>query len=103
MSKHFTGPLTETMFYVLMALMRETMCGIEIGAYVENVTEGRVRIGPGTLYTILAKFSEETWIREVQVSGRKRTYAITELGKEGYLAEVQRLRRCLCDAEEANR
>ena len=46
-------PLTEAMFYVLMAFRRGELCGTEIAAAVERRTEGRVRLGPGTLYTIL--------------------------------------------------
>ena len=54
---------------------------------------------PATLYTILAKFEKEKYIRETAVDGRKRTYAITEKGLAAYDAELLRLRRCLTDAE----
>ena len=63
-------PLTEAMFYVLMAFRRGELCGTEIAAAVERRTEGRVRLGPGTLYTILGRFLEEELIREVSVHGR---------------------------------
>ena len=43
------APLTEAMFYVLMALRRGEGCGTEIAAWTERCTEGRVRLGPGTL------------------------------------------------------
>lgn len=43
------APLTEAMFYVLMALRRGEVCGTEIAAWTERCTEGRVRLGPGTL------------------------------------------------------
>ena len=66
------------MFYVLMSFMGKEMCGIEIAEFVERKTKGRVRLGPGTLYTILGKFEEEHFIEEIQVEGRKRTYRITE-------------------------
>ena len=58
-----------------------------------------VEPGPATLYTILAKFEKEKYIRETAVDGRKRTYAITEKGLAAYDAELLRLRRCLTDAE----
>ena len=51
------APLTEAMFYVLMALRRGELCGTEIAAWAERCTEGRVRLGPGTLYTIFEAFS----------------------------------------------
>lgn len=64
------APLTEAMFYVLMALRRGELCGTEIAAWAERCTEGRVRLGPGTLYTILGRFLEEGFIQETSVQGR---------------------------------
>ena len=90
--------LTESMFYVLMALSGGTMCGIDIADFAERKTLGRVRLGPATLYTVLAKFVKEKYIREVEVEGRKRTYEMTERGREAYLTEIERLRHCLDDA-----
>ena len=49
MSGREKGPLTEPMYYVLMAFLDREMCGTEIGAFVERKTAGRVRLGPGTL------------------------------------------------------
>ena len=74
------GTLTESMFYVLMSFFRGQMCGIEITEFVERKTHGRVRLGPGTLYTLLGKFQEEGLIRETEIQGRKRSYQITEAG-----------------------
>ena len=97
------GQLTESMFYVLMAFSHCARCGAEVSAYVEQRTDGRVRLGPGTLYTILAKFEEVGYLRETEVSGRRRTYEITQAGWEAYQNELTRLRLCLTDAEqEAN-
>ncbi|MGI6028155.1 MAG: PadR family transcriptional regulator [Candidatus Heteroscillospira sp.] len=93
-------PMTEAMFYTLMAFQKQEICGTEIAAYVSDRTDGRVRLGPGTLYTILAKFLEEKLITETAVDGRKRTYAITESGREAYKSELARLRQCIFDAEE---
>ena len=56
-------------------------------------------LGPGTLYTILAKFQEEGLIREAAVEGRKRTYAITERGRALFRQELSRLRLCVADGE----
>lgn len=92
--------LTESMFYVLMAFRLGEMCGIDIADFIDRYTEGRVKIGPATLYTILAKFEKEKYICETAVEGRKRTYVITDRGAEAYEMEVARLRRCVADAEE---
>lgn len=97
MPKQALDSLTETMFYVLMALYRSEKCGIDIAAWIEEKTSNRLRLGPATLYTILAKFEKEKLIRETKVEGRKRTYAITDYGRQAYREEVARLRRCLED------
>lgn len=48
------------------------MCGTEITEFVERKTRGRVKLGPGTLYTLLGKFQDEKLIQETEVDGRKR-------------------------------
>ena len=94
------GPLTEPMFYVLMAFLHGEMCGIDVSDFVEKKTRGRVKLGPGTLYTLLNKFQDEALIEEIDVEGRKRTYRLTAKGREAYEEELERLRACLRDAEE---
>ncbi len=93
--------LTETMLYVLMAFHSGEMCGTDVADFIERLTDGRVQIGPATLYTILGKFEKEKYIKETSVEGRKRTYAITEKGREACRAELARLRQCVADAEKA--
>jgi DNA-binding PadR family transcriptional regulator len=99
MGRKILETLTESMFYVLMALLRQARCGTEIADFVAARTKSRVRLGPGTLYTILAKFEEVGLIRETAVEGRKRTYELTDAGKKLYDAECDRLRRCIRDAD----
>ena len=88
------GPLTEPMFYVLMSFLKRDMCGTEITEFVARKTRDRVRLGPGTLYTLLGKF------QETEVDGRKRTYRLTGKGRAVFQEELDRLRACLNDAEE---
>ncbi len=90
--------LTESMFYVLMALLQGEMCGMDMAAFVEERTRGRVILGPATLYTILGKFEKEKYIKEVRVEGRKRTYRITDKGRKAFDEELARLRQCVRDA-----
>ena len=104
MPKKAMESLTESMFYVLMAFLTRPMCGIEAAEFVETLTQGRVQVGPATLYTILGKFEKEGYLQETAVEGRRRTYALTEAGLARYQEEIARLRSCLADAErEANR
>ena len=49
----------------------------------------------------MGKFEKEKWIREMEVEGRKRTYSITDKGVSAYEHEVERLRMCVRDAEDA--
>ena len=102
MPKKAMETLTESMFYVLMAFSKRPMCGIEISEFIERKTVGRVLMGPATLYTILGKFEKEKYIREIEVTGRKRTYCITQKGMDAYNDEVTRLKQCILDAEGAD-
>ena len=90
--------LTEQMFYILLCLKNEC-CGMDIMEKVFQMTEGRISVGPGTLYTILAKFQEEGLIRETAVEGRKRTYAITDRGRALFRQELSRLKLCVADGD----
>ena len=94
--------LTESMFYVLMALMQGPMCGIDIADFIEKRTKSRLQMGPATLYTILGKFEKEKYIRELSVEGRKRPYEITGKGFDAYRDELKRLKQCVLDAEGGN-
>ena len=95
--------LTESMFYVLLALWRQERCGTEIAAYVRQLTEGRVALGPGTLYAILGKFQEEELIRETRSQGRMRVYRITENGRALFRREMENMRRCVGDGQREMR
>lgn len=101
MPKKAMDGLTESMFYVLMAFSRGEMCGIDVAEDIRQRTNGRVHMGPATLYTILGKFEREKYIEEISVDGRKRTYQITEKGRRAYLDELARLNCCIEDAKRA--
>lgn len=98
MPKKAMETLTESMYYTLMAFRLGPMCGADVMAFVESWTEGRVQMGPATLYTILGKFEKEGYLQEVSVEGRKRTYRITDKGLAAYQDERTRLARCIDDA-----
>lgn len=82
MPKQALESLTESMFYLLMALTQGERCGTEITAFAAEITAGRVKIGPATLYTLLGKFEKEGLIAETSVLGCKRYYQITPAGAE---------------------
>lgn len=99
MPKKSLNPLTEPMYYVLLCLAQKNMSGTEISEYVRGLTSDRVRLGPGTLYAILSTFQEEKIIERMKPEGRRIPYQITAKGRELFQEEVNRLRRCLADAE----
>lgn len=82
--------LTEPMFYILLCL-REECCGTDVMAQVAALTHDRVTMGPGTLYNLLDSFQQAGMIRETCVAGRKRSYLITDKGRETLAAEYRRL------------
>lgn len=90
--------LTEPMYYILLALVREN-CGVDIMNSVDRISKGRIKVGPGTLYALLGKFEKEKMIRETKVEGRKRSYIITSKGMEILEEERERLRTLVRDGE----
>ena len=58
---------------------------------VETISNGRIRVGPGTLYTLLRKFQQAGLIRETSVEGRKISYIITDDGINTLKEEYDRL------------
>ena len=97
MPKQALESLTESMFYLLMALTQGERCGTEITAFAAEITAGRVKIGPATL----GKFEKEGLIAETSVLGCKRYYQITPAGRAAYTAECTRLQLCLQNAAAA--
>ena len=82
--------LSEPMYYILLALTEEC-CGVDIMKKVETISNGRIRVGPGTLYTLLRKFQQAGLIRETSVEGRKISYIITDDGINTLKKEYDRL------------
>ena len=84
--------LTEQMFYILLCL-KDECCGMDIMSRVDQLTFGRVRVGPGTLYNLLEQFAEAGFIRQTKVEGRRRSYILTDKGRTTLRDEYDRLRR----------
>ena len=82
--------LTEPMYYILLTLTEEC-CGVDIMEKVKEISHGRVVVGPGTLYAMLAKFEENGVIQMTASEGRRKSYIITEVGREMLQKEYDRL------------
>lgn len=88
--------LTEQMFYTLLCL-KEECYGMDILDRVPTMTSQRVHVGSGTLYTLLEQFLEAEMIRETKVEGRRRSYILTDKGREMLEKECERLTAQLAD------
>lgn len=82
--------LSEPMYYILLALKKEC-CGVDIMKRIEDISNGRIAVGPGTLYALLDKFLKSDLIIETKVEGRKRSYIICDKGNEVLKKEYDRL------------
>jgi DNA-binding PadR family transcriptional regulator len=91
-------PLTPTVFHMLVALAEGPGHGYAIAREVEKLSEGRMVMGPGTLYGSLSRMQEQGLIEETENPGddglhaeRRRYYRMTSLGTEALRAESARL------------
>lgn len=96
MAREQLQTLTEPMYYILLALTEEC-CGVDIMDRVKKLSRGRVSVGPGTLYAMLAKFEEKDIIRLTASEGRRKSYVITDTGKDELKKEYERLKRMVMD------
>lgn len=88
--------LTEQMFYTLLCLKDECY-GMDILDKVPAMTNQRVSVGSGTLYTLLEQFLDAKMIRETKMEGRRRSYILTDKGKDMLDKECARLTAQLAD------
>ena len=87
-------PLTEALFYILLA-SRKPVHGYGIIQEVEEMTGGRVHLGPGTLYGAINSLLDKGWIVLYSAqpgSRKKKEYVITPAGRAVFAAEMDRLR-----------
>lgn len=89
--------LTEQMYYVLLSLWAEPRHGYGIMQYVDTLTRGRVAIGAGTLYALLARFEEEGLIVFTGTREGRKYYALSAEGRHTLQEEYRRLGRQLAD------
>ena len=85
-------PMTETAFYILLCL-REPNHGYGIVQTVEKLTEGTIRLAPGTMYGSLSKMEKDGVIRFIREEDKRKIYMITPLGEEVLALEIKRIER----------
>lgn len=92
-------PMTETGFYILLCLQNPNH-GYGIVQKVEQMTEGEIRLAPGTMYGSLSKMEKDGLIRFVKEEEKRKIYEITELGREVLQLEKRRIERLYRNAKE---
>ncbi len=92
-------PLTETSFFIMLSLATAPKHGYAIMKEVEAMSEQRVVLATGTLYSALRRMLEDGWIERVtddnaEVDTRERkTYQLTQHGRHVLEAEIGRFRK----------
>ncbi len=91
-----TGALTEPVFYILLRLHRPAH-GYALMKDIAEMTDGRVKIGAGSLYGALDSLQKKGWIRALDEHphDRKIEYIITDTGKQFFEKELIRLEEML--------
>lgn len=85
-------PMTETAFYILYCL-QTPQHGYGVVQQVERLTNGEIRLAPGTMYGSLSKMEKDGVIAFVREEEKRKLYAITPLGREVLGLEIKRIRR----------
>lgn len=100
-------PLSPTTFHVLVAMANGPRHGYAIAQEVEELTDGRIVMGPGTLYGSLQRMVGAGLIEEADNpgddglhAGRRRYYRMTALGSAALRSESERLLRAVNVAQE---
>ena len=93
-------PMTETAFFILLCL-RKPNHGYGIVQMVDKMTDGAIKLTPGTMYGSLSKMEKDGVIRFVCEEDKRKIYQITELGIEVLQTELKRIERLYKIAQEA--
>src|SRR5580704_3958203 len=96
-------PLSPATLHILLALAGGDMHGYAIMQDVLRQSEGRYKLGPGTLYDNLQKLVKQGMVKELGAKAadedsRRRYYRLTSLGSGVLSAEISRLESVVRDA-----
>lgn len=85
-------PMTETAFFILLCL-RKANHGYGIVQMVEKMTNGAIKLTPGTMYGSLSKMEKDKIIYFIREEDKRKIYQITDLGLEVLQIELKRIER----------
>ena len=97
-------PLAPAALHILLALAGEDLHGYAIMQEVTRQSEGRYKLGPGTLYDNLQRLLDQGLVREMgqrasDTDSRRRYYRLNAAGREVLTAEVDRLEGVVREAK----
>ncbi len=94
-------PLTEATYYIMLTLV-EPRHGYAVMQQVEKISDGMIKIGPGTLYGVFSTLEKESLILKVKEEERRKYYLLTKKGKDVLSAQVKRLQVMTRNGMELN-
>ncbi|HEY6736149.1 MAG TPA: helix-turn-helix transcriptional regulator, partial [Candidatus Saccharimonadia bacterium] len=93
-------PLTPAVFHILLALVQGDQHGYGIMKHAEHQSDGKVKLGPATLYTTIRKLQNADYLEELSErpdteldDARRRYYRLTPAGRQLLGAELERMDR----------
>jgi DNA-binding PadR family transcriptional regulator len=86
-------PLAPATLHILLALAGEDLHGYGIMQEVSRQSDGRYKLGPGTLYDNLQRLLDQGWIEELGPTeeARRRYYRLSSSGRRILSSEIARL------------
>ena len=97
-------PLSPAALHILLSLAGEERHGYGIMQDIARQSEGRYKLGPGTLYDNLQKLMKERLVEEtanssIGAESRRRYYRLTKLGRRVLSTEITRLEEAIREAK----
>jgi DNA-binding PadR family transcriptional regulator len=90
-------PLTSAALHILLALSESSLHGYGIMQSVKRQSDGKYKLGPGTLYATLATLLDSGLVgetqRKLENGEMRREYSLTPSGEQAFRGEIERLRQ----------
>ena len=83
-------PLTEATYYIMLSLI-EPLHGYGVMQKVKEISQGTVKVGPGTLYGVFSTLEKEGLIVMVKEEERRKCYSLTPKGQQVLIGQIERL------------
>ena len=96
MKNKYTILITPSVFYILFVIGADKKHGYEIMKSVREISNGKILMGPGTLYGSIKRMLSDGLIKEEgdkidpSINEKRRYYSLTDFGKKCLSSELQR-------------